>query len=124
MDAAPVLALANCFVMLDALTPPYAIKNGGFFTLPVGRNQKCDGLADDFFGRIAKDALRTIVPTGDDAIQVLRDDCVITGLDDCREPLCHLRAAPAFGDVPREAAGVSERVAVAKHAGIDEHMPD
>ena len=38
----------------------------------VARNR----LADDFLGQVAKNALRAAVPTRDDAIEVLADDCI------------------------------------------------
>ena len=78
--------------MFDSLSAPNSLKNHIFFMVLVWRNQKRDRLTDRFFGRIAKQSLCAFVPTCNDAVEVLAYDCVITGIDDGREP-----PKPLFG---------------------------
>jgi hypothetical protein len=49
--------------------------------VPVPWNHNRDGLAGCLFGGVAKDALGTPIPTCDYAIEVLANNCVVTGLD-------------------------------------------
>jgi hypothetical protein len=60
---ATILALADGFVMIDALPAPDASKDLRFLLVPLGWTENCNGLADGFFGGIAKDPLCGFVPT-------------------------------------------------------------
>ena len=51
---ASMLALANGFIMLNALSSADTLEHRAFFVLPARWNQNRDGLADCFFGGIAK----------------------------------------------------------------------
>ena len=46
-----------------------------------------DGLADHFIGRVAKNALRPLVPARDDALESLADDRVIGRFNQGGEPV-------------------------------------
>jgi len=72
--------------VFDALSARNSLKNHPFFILPVWRNQNHDRLADGFVGRVAEQSLRSLIPTCNDATEVLTYDCVITGLDNGCEP--------------------------------------
>src|SRR6516165_1068218 len=85
-NKAAVLAPTNGFIVFDALSAPNSLKNYAFFTLPVWRNQNRDRFADRFFGRIAKHSLCALVPTGNDGIEGLADDSVITFFFKIRQP--------------------------------------
>jgi hypothetical protein len=68
------------------LSALHAFKNCRSLIFSVLRNQHRDWLANRFVCRIAVDALRTLVPTCDDTIKVVGDDCIVGGLDDgCKE---------------------------------------
>src|SRR5271166_3565508 len=75
-----MLALANGFIMLDAFSASDTFENLWLLILPVQRHQNRNRFADDLFGYVAEDSLRALIPTRDDAIKVLADDCVVTGL--------------------------------------------
>lgn len=77
-----ILALANGLILVDPFSAPDTLKNCGFFVVPVERNQNGDRLSDHFFGEITENPLCALVPTCDDAIEVLAYDCIITELDD------------------------------------------
>src|SRR4051794_39307918 len=85
--------------MFDALAAADARQDRIFLGPAVRRYQYRDRLADDFFGRIAEQPLRALVPACDDAIEVLANDGVVTRLDDGGEALRKLLVAFALGDI-------------------------
>ena len=60
--------------MFDALAAPNTFENPLLLIMPVGRDQDRDGLADDLFGKVAENPLRTLVPACDGAIKVYTYD--------------------------------------------------
>src|SRR5215467_11626599 len=72
--------------MIDAVTAPDTLMNYVLLAFALPRDQDSRRLADDLFSQIAEEPLRTLVPTGDDAIEVLAYNCVITELDNGGEP--------------------------------------
>ena len=54
--------------------------------MPVFWDHDCDGPTNRFFGCIAKDLLRTLIPACDNAVEVLAHNHVVTGLDDGCQP--------------------------------------
>jgi hypothetical protein len=60
--------------MVDALTGPYLGQDLRLLVLPVGRNQEHDRPADNLIPLVAKQTLRAIIPSLDDAIEILADD--------------------------------------------------
>ena len=72
-----MLTLPNGFVVFNAFAALESLQDQLFFFLVVGWNQNGNRLADDFFGQIAKNALRAAVPARDDTIEGLADDCVV-----------------------------------------------
>src|SRR4051812_11158395 len=66
--------------MIDALTSSDTRYNLTFFALPILRDHKRDGLTNCLAGRVAEDALRTLIPAGDDAVQILANNRVVAGL--------------------------------------------
>jgi hypothetical protein len=63
--------------MVNALAAANASEDCGFFIEPFRWNEDGDRLADDFFGRVAKQPPRAVVPAGDDAVQVLCQDGIL-----------------------------------------------
>jgi len=74
-----MLAQTSCFIVIDALSAPNTIKDCRLIILTVRRDQDVPWLADGLFGRITKDPLRSPVPSGDDAVEVLADNGVVGG---------------------------------------------
>ena len=70
-----MLALSKRFIVLDALAAPDTPHHCLFLSLAIGWDQNRNWLADDFLGKVVKNAPRAAVPTRDDAIKVLSDDC-------------------------------------------------
>ena len=58
-----------------------------------------DRLADDFAGGVAEQPLRTSVPGGDDAVEILADDRVVRRLDDRRQLGGEVLRALPLGDI-------------------------
>ena len=81
-----MLALPNRLKMINPLSSPDTGQNLSLFVKPVLWNYYSDRLANRLFRGVAEEALRTPVLAGDDAVQVLAYDRVITGLDDGAYP--------------------------------------
>ena len=71
--------------MFDAFTPADAGEDLGLFVEPLGGNEDGDRPADDLLGSIAEHPLGPPVPTGDDAVEVLRKDRVLSRVYNGRE---------------------------------------
>jgi hypothetical protein len=91
-----VLALSNRLVVIIPLTATATFEDHGFFVVPIGRNKYRHRPANGFLGRIAKEPLSTLVPTGDDAVEVLGMDRVVRRLYDRRVVLSGAIARQAF----------------------------
>src|SRR4029079_3325384 len=76
VNEASVLALANGFVVFDALAVTNSLDDRFFLLLAIRLNKNRNPLTDDFLSQIAKNVLGTAVPARDDAVEVLADDCV------------------------------------------------
>ena len=57
--------------------PPELFENPCLFIVAIGWNDQCHVLADRFLGRITEQALRTLIPAGDDAVEIFADDGVV-----------------------------------------------
>jgi hypothetical protein len=68
--------------MIDFFAAPDAVEDQILFGEPVRREQAQNGLADHFVGGITENRRGGPVPAGNDAVQILADDCVIGGFDD------------------------------------------
>jgi hypothetical protein len=65
-----------------------------FFVLAVGRDeQRGDGLADGFLGRVTEKPLSTSVPARDDAVEVLAYDGVVRRIHDGAQQQCGIAVA-------------------------------
>ncbi len=82
IDLGAVFSYADGFEMFDAFPFLNTPQDVCLLVETVGGEKPGDGFADDFFGREAKDALGTLVPTRDDGIEILADDGVVTRIDD------------------------------------------
>ena len=81
-----MLALPNRLKMIYPLSSPDTGQNLALFLKPVLWNNDSDGLANRLCRGVAEEALRTPVPAGDNAVEVLAYDRVIAGLDDGANP--------------------------------------
>jgi hypothetical protein len=59
-----------------------AFEDYRLFMLAVRWDQNRDRLTDDFFCCVAENSLCTLIPTCDDTIEGLADDCVIAALSE------------------------------------------
>src|SRR5580700_3421734 len=75
-NPAAVLALPDRLIVIEAVAAPDARENFRLLVVELLRNQDGDRLADDFFGRVAEQALGGFVPADDDAVEILADDRV------------------------------------------------
>ena len=81
----PVLVLAHRLIGIDTLPSPQAFENGRFLIVPFWRYQDTYGLTDHFVGGIAEQALCTLIPAGDYAVQILGHNRIVRRLDDSGE---------------------------------------
>jgi len=76
-----------------------------FFVPAVGWDEHYPGLADCFLRCVSEKPLRALVPTGDDAVDILADDRVIGGFHDrgqCRPRPLRLRPLNQVGGLSCE----------------------
>jgi hypothetical protein len=71
--------------MFNAFSTANSSQDTLLLTEALGRYEKSDWLADNFFSFIAEEAVGTRVPAGDYAIEVFADDCVFGGLHNRRQ---------------------------------------
>src|ERR1700730_15135058 len=115
-----VLAYADSFEMIDALTSPDPLKDHGFLVPAIGRNYKHNALADGLFSRIAEQALGTFIPTGDHAIQILADNRIVRGTYDSRQQIGGSFGLFSFIDVMKEIHHTDNRARVVAN-GVNVH---
>src|SRR6266849_7230238 len=82
---ASVFPLPRGFIMVDALATANASEDYGFLIEPLRWNEDRNRLADHFFGRVAEQSPRAVVPARDDAVEGLCQDGILGGLDDCSD---------------------------------------
>ena len=63
-----IFSLPNGFKVFDALAAPDSLYDRFLLFLVIGWNQNRNRLADDFLGHVAKNTLRSGIPTRYDAI--------------------------------------------------------
>jgi len=68
--------LANGLKVIHALTASDTLQNLGLFVVTIWRNKSHDRPANHFVGGIAEYSRSSIVPTGDDTVDVLAHDRV------------------------------------------------
>ena len=71
VDAATVLALSNCLVLVDPLAAKDAPEDHWLLIVAIWRNEKGGLLADRFLSGVAEEPLRATVPAHDDAVDVI-----------------------------------------------------
>ena len=72
-----VFAAADCVEVAHDLPSADTFEDAAFLFESLWRNQQGDGLTHRFLGSVTKQAFCAAIPTGDDAIDVFTDDCVI-----------------------------------------------
>src|SRR5690606_36529349 len=80
-----VLAPAHGLEVVDALPATYLGEDARLLRLAVRRQQDGDRPADHLVGAIAEQALGALVPTHDDAVEILADDGVVGGFNNLGE---------------------------------------
>src|SRR5262245_23828074 len=98
-----ILATPDGFVVAHVFAAPNALQDRSCLVLAIWRKQNQARLADNFFGPIAKHPFRALVPTLDNAVEVLTYDCVIGGFDNRDEPLSTILGILALSDVTGDA---------------------
>src|SRR5204863_8986181 len=58
------------------------LQDSFLFIQALGRNEDRDGPAHDFIRAVTENAFRALVPTGNNAVQVLADNRIVRRLDD------------------------------------------
>ena len=76
MDVSSILGKVHRLVGLDSLPPAEFVQDLRNFIRSFRRIQYGHGTADDFSSSIPVEALRALVPGGDDAIQTFPNDCI------------------------------------------------
>ena len=77
-----IFAATHGLKVLDPLAQADAPENVWFLVVTIWWDDREDGRANHLFGRVAKESLCTLVPAGDNAIEVFADDGVVRALDD------------------------------------------
>ena len=68
--------------MVDALATPQARQDVVLFLLPIGGDQKSNGLSNDLSRGVAEEPFRRAVPRDDRPVEGLADDRVVARVDD------------------------------------------
>src|SRR5579862_2492595 len=84
--------------MIHSLASPETTQNVCFFVPSILGDYQGDVLANRFFGCIAEQALRTLVPTRDDAVQILADDGIVGGINDSSQQPTRPFSLLSFGN--------------------------
>ena len=71
IELAAVLGYAHRFISADGFAAGNFSQNFGNFILAISRGKNRDLLSDDLLWRVAINVLGSLVPTGDDALEVL-----------------------------------------------------
>src|ERR1700730_4919306 len=95
IDQGPVLTYADSLEMIDALASSEPSNNIRFFVPSILGNDQSDVLAHGFFAGVAEHSLRTPIPTGDDAVQSLADDCVVGAIHDGSQQIARSLSLPS-----------------------------
>jgi hypothetical protein len=98
----------NRFIVVDALTPAKAFENFNLLVVSLWRNQDRDRLAYNLLGRIAEQAFRAGVQSGDNAIEALAQSSVVRRLDDRYQALRGTLGLLALGDIDQRIHGASQ----------------
>lgn len=99
-----VFSAANRFEVFDALPAANLRDDTGLLLEPIRRKKHGDRFAENLGGGVAKDSLCSVVPTGDGAVQVFAENCVIGGFDNGAEQLAAGFGGFARGNVADEGA--------------------
>ena len=94
LDQAAVFALANRFVILDALAPADSPKDFGLLVATIWWNEDSDRLADKFLGGIPEEALGARIRSDDKAIEILAQNSVVPRDSTIATSRCALYSTP------------------------------
>ena len=81
----PSLVIAHGLEVIDSFAPSHPGQDVVFLGLPLGWNENADRPSNELFRGVAEEALGRGIAGLDDAVQVLREDGVVSGVDDRRE---------------------------------------
>src|SRR6516225_2613212 len=83
MQLATILGDAKCVKMVIPVPAFYPSKNLLFLCLALRRNQSHDRRSDHFLSRVTKDAFCTLIPTCNDAVEILSNDRIGRVIHNC-----------------------------------------
>src|SRR6516165_8298958 len=83
MQLATILGDANCVKMVIPVPAFYPRKNLLFLCLALQRNQSRDRRSDHLLSRVTKDAFCTLIPTCNDAVEILSNDRILRVIHNC-----------------------------------------
>src|SRR5678816_4408522 len=107
--------------MVNPLASLDSVKNLLFFLNAIGRKEHPDGPADDFLRLVTKGAFGAKVPAGDDGMEILADDRVVGGVDNCRKQAAQLCIAPLVADIASDLRSANDTAAVIFHRRDRKH---
>src|SRR5579863_5770080 len=85
--------------MINPLSPSERSENISFFVETIWRDDQGNVVANRLPGRVTKDSLCSFVPVDDDAVEVLRNNGILGGLDYSSEAGLCLLGLLAFANV-------------------------
>src|SRR6516165_9216117 len=88
MQLATILGHANRVEMFISLTASYPRKNLLFLSLALQWNQSRDRRSDHLLSRVTEDALCTLIPTCNDAVEILSNDRIVRVIHNCCQSAC------------------------------------
>src|SRR5262249_56273800 len=87
--------------MVNPFTPPDPLEDSWYFVGPIRWCEHGDGVSHCFASPVAEDPLGTLIPTGDDAIDVLADDGVVGRFDNRGQKAIGLFRPPPVGHITK-----------------------
>ena len=85
--------------MINSFAVSQSLQNSGLFIVQSTRNNQFERLSYSFGFGVLEHALRARIPTGDDSVQIFRDDGVIGGFHHSGEPGVRLFSSLLRGDL-------------------------
>src|SRR3989442_13498838 len=99
MNSLAGFAQPDTFIVINSFAVSQSLQNSGLFIVQSTRNNRFERLSYSFGFGVLEQALRARIPTGDDSVQILRDDGVIGGFHHSGEPGGRLFSSRLRGDL-------------------------
>src|SRR5437879_10748627 len=88
--------------MIDGFAAPEFCQNFRLLVGALRRNKQGYGLADYFFGFVTKESFGARIPGGNNSVEILSYNRIVTRLNDRREPPRCLISPLPFSDIERD----------------------